>query len=206
VNISGLADPIFFVLPAPKLGDVGTTSVQCQFWDTAALQYSTLGCVAQPDPQPPSPDHDIQWADGFSAQSDADMLNAWAGTGPLYTGCTTQVLDCSQPSPGVVYPNPAAPFDVPAVACADNTSTPMLVFLGSTCQLLNASNSYNCTWDNYQQAFVGGGCEITGDNVQCACRHVRTFHALRFAALTLTPSFSARSSRRSQASVATTFP
>ena len=189
VNISGLSDPIFFALPAPKLGDVGTTSVQCQFWDTVALQYSTLGCVAQPDPQPPSPDHDIQWADGFSASSDADMLNAWSGTGPLYTGCTTQVLDCTQASPGVVFPNPAAPFEVPAVSCADNTTTPMLVFIGSTCQLINTSNSYNCTWDNYQQAFVGGGCEITGDSVQCACRHVRTCCASQLASPILTRRF-----------------
>ena len=203
VNIWGLSDPIFFVLPPPKLGDVGTNSVQCQFWDTVALQYSTVGCVAQPDPQPPSPDHNIQWTDGFNASSDADMLNAWSGTGPLYTGCTTQVLDCSQASPGVVFPNPAAPFEVPAVSCADNTSTPMLVFIGSTCQLLNASNSYNCTWDNYQQAFVGGGCEITGDGVQCACRHVRMSACVALSTRTDAP-VSARSSRRSQAPVATT--
>jgi hypothetical protein len=177
VNVSGLSDPIFFTLPAPKIavGDVGTVSGQCQFWDTVALQYSTAGCVSQPDPQPPSPDHDVQWADGFSAQSDADMLNAWTGTGPLYQGCTTQVLDCSAPSPGVVFPNPAAPFEVPAVGCGANNTTPMLVFFGSTCQLLNTSNAYNCTWDNYLQSFVGGGCEITGDVLQCACRHLTDF-------------------------------
>ena len=173
-NVSGLTHPIFFTLPPPKLGDVGTTSVQCQFWDTVALRYSTAGCVAQPDPQPPSPDHNIEWASGFNATSDADMLRAWTGSGPLYAGCTRQVLDCSAPSPGVVFPNPASPLEEPAVACGSNASAPMLVFVGSTCQLLNTSNAYNCTWDNYLQAFVGGGCEITGDGVQCACRHVRT--------------------------------
>lgn len=177
VNVSGLSDPIFFQLPAPKIavGEVGTVSGQCQFWDTVALQYSTAGCVSQPDPQPPSPDHDVQWTDGFIAQSDADMLNAWTGTGPLYEGCTTQVLDCSAPSPGAVFPNPAAPFEVPAVACGANNTAPMLVFLGSTCQLLNSSNAYNCTWDNYLQSFVGGGCEITGELLQCACRHLTDF-------------------------------
>jgi len=171
INISGLANPIMFTLSMPRL--TAASSSQCRFWDTAALKYSTTGCVSQPDPQPPSPDHNIKWKAGFSAKSDADMLNAWNGTGPLYKGCTTRVLDCSAPSPGVVFPNPASPFGVPAISCSGNSTTPMLVFVGSTCQLLNTSNAYNCTWSNYLQAFVGGGCQITGDSLQCACRHVR---------------------------------
>jgi hypothetical protein len=102
-----------------------------------------------------------------------------------------------------VFPNPARPMEVPAVACdtAPNASTaPLLVFIGSRCGLLNASNAFGCAWDNVKQArmllyvrvsyvsralmrlppllfarqaFVGAGCAASGEPTQCACRHVR---------------------------------
>jgi hypothetical protein len=112
------------------------------------------------------------------------MARAWSGTGPLFANCTSKVLDCSLPQPGVVRPNPARPFEVPAVACdpSGNSTGPMLVFVGSACQLIRANNSFNCTWDNTLQAFAGDGCVGSGAPVQCACRHVRAPLRLQHAA------------------------
>jgi hypothetical protein len=46
IEISELTTPVQFTLPAPSVA-VGFKS-QCRFWDTVALNYSTVGCVGIP--------------------------------------------------------------------------------------------------------------------------------------------------------------
>jgi hypothetical protein len=118
--------------------------------------------------------HTLSWVPGYTVSSDAAMASAWNITGPLLDGCTAQVLDCSLPAPGTVYPNPAAPFTVPGISCNVSANTePKLVFIGSKCALIKHDNAYGCAWENRLQAFVGAGCVMSGEPTQCACRHVR---------------------------------
>ena len=169
--IKNLTTPVYFNMPRLALTD--GRKAQCQFWDTAALGYGTSGCVGLPDPRPPG--HVIAWKPAPNVTKDADMAAAWNINGPLVdANCSVRVLDCSLAEPGVVYPNPASPLTVPAVSCPPNTTTPMLVFSGSRCPLIQ-NNSLGCTWDNVKQAFVGAGCVLSGQPVQCACRHLTDF-------------------------------
>ena len=176
IAVANLSAPIHFTLPTLPADALSNGSkAQCQFWDTAATPpaYATHGCAQLPDPRPPG--HTISWVPGFVARSDADMALAWNITGPLLDGnCTRQLLDCSLPSPPLVLPNPSS-LRFPGVSCSPNVSTaPMLVFVGSRCRLWQAANNtFNCSWDNTKQAFVGGGCVPSNQPVQCACRHVR---------------------------------
>jgi hypothetical protein len=48
----------------------------------------------------------------------------------------------------------------------------MLVFTGSTCQLIVPNNAASCYWQNTKQAFAGPGCMPSGQPKQCACRHL----------------------------------
>ena len=171
--IANLSAPIRFQLPSlAALAD--RSHAQCQFWDTAALAYSTRGCAGIPDPQPPG--HVFSWVDGFKASSDADMARAWQVTGPLTAGCSAVVLDCSVDQPGVVFPNLLAPLQTPRVECNSTLSTaPKLVFTGPSCALIQPGNAYSCSWNNSAQAFTGAGCVASGEPVRCACRHLTDF-------------------------------
>jgi len=176
VSVAGLTVPIYFALPAvPGLAD--GLKAQCQFWDKTALQYSTVGCVGQPALLPPG--HNVSWVPNFGVRTDGEMAAAWRITGPLIDGanCSVAVLDCSLPNnTQVVYPNPARPFDYPAVACNASISTaPMLVISGSRCPLIRADNAAGCYWDNQKAAFVGAGCVASAGPTQCACRHLTDF-------------------------------
>ena len=176
LNISGLRAPIRFTLPAVPLTDAKGVKAQCRFWDPAALSYSTVGCVSLPDPLPPK--HNVSWKPGFTVYSDGELAAAWSITGPLITPrCLFEVLDCSQPNnTRAVYPNPARPFDFPAVRCNASISTePLLVVSGSECELIQADNAYGCYWNNSKNAFQGTGCVASGGPVQCACRHLTVF-------------------------------
>ncbi len=152
IPVAGLATPITFTLPA-LAGLTGGAEVKatCQFWDTAALSYSTAGCIGIPDPRPAG--HVLEWVPGFTVTTDAEMAAAWNISGPLVDGCSFQVLDCSLDSSGVVFPNPAKPFAFPGVACNKTLSTaPKLVFVGSKCRLIDPGNNASCSWDNSKQA------------------------------------------------------
>ena len=46
-----MSTPIRFTLPTVPLAD--GVKASCQFWDTAAANYSIVGCVSLPDPLPP---------------------------------------------------------------------------------------------------------------------------------------------------------
>ena len=171
--IANLSAPIRFQLPS-LMALADRSHAQCQFWDTAALAYSTRGCAGIPDPQPPG--HVFSWVDGFNASSDADMVRAWQVTGPLMAGCSAVVLDCSVDQPGVVFPNLLAPLQTPRVECNSTLSTaPKLVFTGPSCALIQPGNAYSCSWNNSAQAFTGAGCVASGEPVRCACRHLTDF-------------------------------
>jgi hypothetical protein len=176
VAVSDLAAPVYFSLPrVPGLAD--GLKAQCQFWDKAALRYSTAGCVGQPALLPVG--HNVSWVPDFAAHADGDMAAAWRISGPLIDGvnCSTAVLDCTQANnTQVVFPNPARPFDYPAVACNASISTaPMLVISGSRCPLIRKDNAYGCYYDNQKQAFLGAGCVAAAGPTQCACRHLTDF-------------------------------
>ena len=176
LNISGLSTPIRFTLPLVPLAD--GLKAQCQFWNPAAQSYSIVGCVSLPDPLPHS--HNVSWKPGFTVASDAAMAAAWSIAGPLVAApsrCLFEVLDCSQPNATrSVYPNPARPFQFPAVSCNASISTePILVISGSACALIQEDNAYGCYWNNAKHAFQGPGCVASGGPVQCACRHLTEF-------------------------------
>jgi len=176
LDISGLSKPIYFTLPLVPLAD--GVKAQCQFWDRKAQpqNYSTVGCVTMPDPLPPG--HNASWASNFTVGSDADMAAAWNITGALVTShCLFEVLDCSLANTTrVVYPNPARPFDFPAVRCNASISTaPLLAISGSRCPLIQPNNALGCFWNNSKHAFQGPGCVASGGPVQCACRHLTEF-------------------------------
>jgi hypothetical protein len=176
LNIAGLSTPIQFTLPVVPLAD--GLKAQCQFWDPAAANYSIVGCVGLPDPLPPG--HNVSWKPGFTVGSDAAMAAAWAISGPLVSApsrCLFEVLDCSDPNvTRAVFPNPARPFEFPAVSCDAGISTePILVISGSNCALIQDDNALGCFWNNSKAAFEGAGCVASGGPVQCACRHLTEF-------------------------------
>jgi uncharacterized protein (UPF0147 family) len=176
LDISGLSTPIYFSLPLVPLAD--GVKAQCQFWDRKAQpqKYSSVGCASLPDPLPPG--HNVSWKPGFAVISDAELAAAWNITGALVTShCSFEVLDCSLANnTRVVYPNPARPFDFPAVRCSANVSTsPLLAINGSACPLIQADNALGCFWNNSKGAFQGLGCVASGGPVQCACRHLTEF-------------------------------
>ena len=175
VPVANLSAPVTFTLPAlPSL--VSGVKAQCQWYDGAAQEYSTVGCVSLPDPLPAG--HTVAWAANFTAARDADMMRAWTIAGPLAANCSLQVMDCTaQPPPQPVYPNPQRPFDVAQVACDTSgaNTEPKRVITGSHCALIQEDNAYSCYWNNSKQAFVGAGCVASGGPVQCACRHLTDF-------------------------------
>ena len=184
LDISRLSKPVYFTLPLVPLED--GVKAQCQFWDKAALpqNYSNTGCVSLPDPLPPG--HNVSWISNFTVVSDAEMVAAWSITGPLVAPhCSFQVLDCSQHNnTRAVYPNPARPFDFPAVRCNASISTePLLVISGSSCQIIQPNNVLGCYWNNSKHAFQGPGCVASGGPVQCACRHLTEFAGKSVASL-----------------------
>ena len=177
LNISGLSTPIQFSLPQVPLAD--GLKAQCQFWDKAASNYSSVGCVSLPDPLPPG--HVVFWKPGFTVATDAEMTAAWNVSGPLMDApsrCFFDVLDCSLPNnTRAVYPNPARPFDFPAVSCnASLSMEPILAISGSACTLIQEDNAFGCYWSNAKHAFVGAGCVVSGNLVQCACRCAASAH------------------------------
>ena len=178
LRVRDLITPILFSMPLSDAG-AGRKAV-CQWWDAAAGAYSTAGCATLPNPRPPG--HTLRFRPGFAAAADADMAGAWEVAGSLVDGlnCSFQVLDCLQPDASVVFPNPARPFDVPAVACDLSAgATPLLVVEGRACALIQRDNPLRCWWDNQRQAFAGAGCVADAGATQCACRHVRAdAHAL----------------------------
>ena len=175
VPVANLSAPVTFTLPTlPSLGS--GVKAQCQWYDSSAQAYSTVGCVSLPDPRPAG--HSVAWVAGFTAARDADMVRAWTISGPLATNCSLQVMDCTtQPPPRPVYPNPLRPFDVAQVACDTSGANkePKRVITGSRCALIEEDNTYGCFWNNSKQAFVGAGCVASGGPVRCACRHLTDF-------------------------------
>ena len=158
LNVSGLSAPIRITLPKVPLAD--GVKASCQFWDREALSYSTVGCVGLPDPLPRG--HNASWKPGFMASKDADMAAAWSLAGPLVASpnrCLFEVLDCSVPNnTRSVYPNPARPFQFPAVSCDASISTePILIISGSACAFIQEDNAYGCYWNNSKHAFHGPG-------------------------------------------------
>ena len=183
-NISGLGTPIRFTLPLVPLAD--GLKAQCQFWNKTTSSYSTSGCVSLPNPLPRG--HKATWKSDFYATSDAAMADAWSISGPLVSRCSFEVLDCTLNTTRAVYPNPARPFDFPAVRCNASISTePLLAISGSACALIQADNAFGCFWNNSKHAFEGAGCVASGEPVQCACRH-RAFQNLMQADISLTDS------------------
>jgi hypothetical protein len=187
IPVENASKPILFTLP--RVDTSSDAQAVCSFWDTAALNYSTQGCVGVPSPQPPG--HRLAFVDDFVAPDDASLALAWNISGPMVDSglCSVKLLDCNLDDPGVVYPDPRNPLLAPAVACparvnGTNATTangtvhgerqPVLrVFYGTSCSLWRANNAYGCAWDNVKQAFVGDRCKAVGNSTQCMCRHMR---------------------------------
>jgi hypothetical protein len=134
--------------------------------------------VGLPDPLPRG--HNVSWKPGFTVADDGTMAAAWSIAGPLVSApsrCLFEVLDCSvRQHARSVYPNPAKPFQFPAVSCNASISTePILVISGSNCALIQDDNALGCFWNNSKHAFEGAGCVASGGPVQCACRHLTEF-------------------------------
>ena len=181
--VANATTPITFTLP-PVPNNGTSTQAVCSFYDPTSGAYSTSGCIGVPNPGPPG--HTLAFVPGYQTPSDASLALAWSITGPLLAGCNTTVIDCSLPHPPVVYPDPRQPLAVPAVSCPVNATKPpvLRVFYGTSCQLWQPSNPYNCSWNNTLQAFNGTGCVATGSSTKCMCRHLTDFAAGRTPKLT----------------------
>ena len=178
LRVANLSEPILFSMPPVDVAS--GLKAQCQWWDAAARAYSTAGCATLPNPRPPG--HSLRFTPGFTAAADADMAGAWEIAGSLVDGlnCSFRVLDCAAPDAPMVFPNPARPFDVPAVACDPRVSTaPMLVVAGRACALIQPNNAAACWWDNQKQAFAGADCVANTGATLCACRHLTDFAGAR---------------------------
>jgi hypothetical protein len=177
VEVSNCTTPILFSLP-PVPGLADGTKAQCQWWDVSLTpaNYSTAGCISLPALLPPG--HTAAFVQGFTSVTDARMVLAWNISGPLVnaTSCAQEVLDCASQADAnrTIFPNPAQPFAFPAVQCNANVSTsPMRVWSGKRCALIQPTNELQCWWDNLKQAFTGPGCVASAGPTRCACRHVR---------------------------------
>ena len=181
LQVSNRTTPIRFSLPrVPGLAD--GTKAQCQWWDYSVSAYSTVGCVSLPVLLPAG--HTAAFAAGFTSGTDAGMVLAWNISGSLVAAgnCTESVLDCASAADAerVIFPNPAQPFAFPAVRCNASVSTsPMRVWSGKRCALIQHDNTLQCWWDNVKQAFVGPGCVPSAGPTQCACRHLTDFSGKR---------------------------
>jgi hypothetical protein len=171
LTVANATAPILFTLPHVPL--VGETQASCSWFDHAAGNYSTSGCVGVPSPQPPG--HTLAFIPGYTTPDDASLVSAWSISGPLFPpgACQVQVLDCGSDAPcsGAVwgrncsvYPNPRSPLLFPAVTCpgggangttnatansTDNSTAvpaPVLrVIYGASCPLWQP-NALNCSW------------------------------------------------------------
>jgi len=172
LTVANATAPILFTLPHVPL--VGETQASCSWFDHAAGNYSTSGCVGVPSPQPPG--HTLAFIPGYTTPDDASLASAWSISGPLFPpgACQVQVLDCGSDAPcsGAVwgrncsvYPNPRSPLLFPAVTCpggggangttnatansTDNSTAvpaPVLrVIYGASCPLWQP-NALNCSW------------------------------------------------------------
>ena len=183
LEVANATTPITFTLPPVPTGGTNTQAA-CSFYDTVAMAYSTSGCIGVPNPAPVN--HTLGFVPGYQTPSDASLANAWNISGPMLAGCSSTVIDCSQPDPPVIYPDPRQPLAIPAVSCPVNATKPpvLRVFYGTNCQLWQTDNPYNCTWNNTLQAFNGTGCVASGNVTQCMCRHLTDFAAARAPKLT----------------------
>jgi hypothetical protein len=181
IPVENANTPIVFTLPRVDTAGSDEFQAVCSFWDPAAGAYATHGCVGVPSPAPPN--HTLAWVPGFTAANDSVLAYAWNITGPMMANgsCRFAVLDCNEPEPGVVWPDPRNPLLVPAISCPPRQNAtdgspviqPVLrVYFGSKCPLWQPGNEYNCSWDALKQAFVGVGCVASGNTTQCMCRHL----------------------------------
>jgi hypothetical protein len=156
VEVSGLSTPIYFTLPPLTNPLAAGAKPGCSFWDNTTKVYSSTGCAGIPYMRPAG-GHVLSWVPGFSVASDAEMAQAWSISGSLMASCAAQLLDCSKDANGKqtsrqLSPNPANPFDFPAINCSAADTSPKIVFVGSQCALIKPDNSLGCSWDNMQQA------------------------------------------------------
>jgi hypothetical protein len=155
VEVAGLSAPIYFTLPPLTTALTAGQKPGCTFWDTAAAAYSSKGCAGIPYMRPPG--HTLFWTPGYRVATDAEMAKAWNISGPLLASCAVQLLDCSKDAAGKqtdvkLSPNPANPFDFPAINCSTVDTSPKVVFVGSQCKLTQPGNAKDCYWDNMKQA------------------------------------------------------
>jgi len=181
LQVANLSSPVRLQLP-PLLGAANAGGkAQCQFWDYALQAYSTVGCATSPDPTPSN--HVVHINSALKTTSDADIVRAWSITGPLAKSCRQVVLNCAAPDAASlppVYADPSRPFTSPPLRCSPEVGTsPLYIFSGGMCGLIQVNNSYGCWWSNDAQAFTGPGCVRSSGPMQCACRHLTDFGGVR---------------------------
>ena len=183
VPVANLSTPITFTLP-PSAGVGNGTQAVCVFWDEAALEYSSEGCAALPNPLPRG--LTASWlADAYVAGGPpaAALAMRWvlgddgSGAGDaLLAGCGTVFLNCSDPAKVNVsiFPDPQHPLSVPSVGCGGQIAARVLrVYNGSSCGLIANAG---CYWNQTAQVFDGPDC-VAANATQCACLHLTDFAA-----------------------------
>ena len=171
LRVVNLSTPITFAMQAPAAA--ADTAVACQWWDTRAEAYSTVGTFALPSPRPAG--HAFSWAPNASVENGDYLSEAWQVAGPLLDNCQQMVLDCR--SGQNTYESIALdPFDVvgQALIVCGAVRQRLRVFYGAQCAIWQPSNSFNCHWDATSQTFNGTGC-VAATTTQCATLHLTTF-------------------------------
>jgi hypothetical protein len=151
LELAGLSTLITATLPSTPGPD--GLAAQAVFWDVAALNYSSAGVVAIPNPAPPGVL--LDWVAGFNASSDAIMPLAWR----IVSGadnCTDASLNCGDPlqrGTTVAVCSAAAEPAAGAYACSALTSGVIRVWTGCACAL--AQEQAPCRWNVSTQGFSG---------------------------------------------------
>jgi hypothetical protein len=152
---------------------------QAVFWDSTALNYSSAGMVAIPNPAPPGVL--LDWVANFSASSDAILPLAWNIVGGV-DDCTDASLNCGDPSQRgttVAVCSAVAEPAAGAYSCGTLTSGVIRMWTGCNCTLWQEQAPWNasapwCHWNVSSQSFTGAGCMF--DNVtRIGTRHLTDF-------------------------------
>lgn len=106
IKVGNLTKPITFTVPAVS-GDDGSTSLGCSFWDEAAQEYSSAGCVGAPNPRPLL--HGVQWNASLDVTSDALLALAWQITNTSSLNLARSLLSPARPPARRLPPFPGAP-------------------------------------------------------------------------------------------------
>jgi hypothetical protein len=147
LNISDLSTPVYFNMSAVALG--AGQKARCQFWDIGGsgtgVQHRRLREPAQSAAQRRAVERGLARELSVHQRRHRRRVDV---SGALAANCKPHRAGLLRPDNAqVMFPEPALPFQYPAVKCRRGSQTrAMVIFAGSRCELINANNSIGCYW------------------------------------------------------------